>query len=80
MILLIKRCFLLLPIVDNIDPDHMQKQNFRIFDYLYGKWRPKVEKMPEKKVPFFSDIRSAAFLGTWRQQNCMKLFEVVGPT
>ena len=57
MILLIKRCFLLLPIVDNIDPDHMQKENFKNFDFSYGKWRPKDEKMPEKSddpLPFHS--------------------------
>ena len=80
MILLIKRCFLLLPIVDNIDPDHMQKQNFRTFDFLYGKWRPKVEKTPKKWIdplPFRSAYPSKSLYGS---QKCMKLFVVVVPT
>ena len=48
-----KYCCKWLSIIYNNGPDYDQKENFKILDIYYGKWRPKVEKRPEKMAPFF---------------------------
>ena len=37
----------------NNGPDYDQKENFEILNIYYWKLMPKVDKRPEKKVPFF---------------------------
>ena len=61
-------------------PTMTKKKISKFWIFTMGNEGRKLKKGLKKWRLFFSDIRSAAFLCTWRQQNCMKLFEVVCPT
>ena len=43
--------------MDNINLDHIQKENVKLFDFYYGNQRPKGKKTPGKSIdplPFHS--------------------------
>ena len=66
--------------MDNINLDHIQNENVKLFHFFYGKSRPKDKKLPEKSVdplPFYSAHPSKFWYGS---QKCMKLCVLIVAT